>query len=133
MAYQARVSLLQKIYEPVEELVRAGELQRALFKLDELAQNYPSEAHGRILKGEILQKMDAPDEALHSYVDAVRLNGDYLDRKSPLSRRAEIQLVAEEGVRTISARLRANPDNSSLAASLKDVNYLRSRLAGGCE
>lgn len=133
LAYQARVALLQRLYAPVEELKRTGNLQGALFKLDELAQKYPSEAHGRVLKGEILRSMGAFDEALHCYADGVRLNGEYLDRKSPLSRRADIQLAAEEGERSVGARLRANPDNVSLAALLKDVRYLRSRLAGGCE
>jgi hypothetical protein len=33
----------------------------------------------------------------------------------------------------IGARARANPGNLSMAQSLKNVNYLRSRLAGGCE
>ncbi|HJV33448.1 hypothetical protein [Geomonas sp.] len=133
LAYQARAALLQKIYAPADELIRAGELQRALLKLDELALKYPSEAHGHILKGEILGKMGALDQALHSYVAGVRLNGDYLDPKNPLSRRAQIKEAVEEGAKTIPARVRANPGNATLAASLKDVNYLVSRLAGGCE
>jgi hypothetical protein len=33
----------------------------------------------------------------------------------------------------IGGRARANPENHSLAVALKNVNYLRSRLAGGCE
>jgi hypothetical protein len=64
MAYQARVNFLQKLYDPVESLRRSGELQAALFKLDELARSYPNEAHGRILKGEILYGMGALDEAV---------------------------------------------------------------------
>ncbi len=133
MAYQARVDLLGKLYGPVETLSRAGDLQTALFKLDELRRLYPQEAHGAILKGEILGRMGALEESVASYVEGVRLNGDYVDRKSPLSRRAEIQKVTDEGVRVIGSRARANPGNRSLAVALNNVNYLRSRLAGGCE
>jgi tetratricopeptide (TPR) repeat protein len=133
MAYQARGSLLQRLYDPVDALHRAGQPQQALLKLDELARRYPQEAHGYILKGEILSAMGGLDEAVAAYVEGVRLNGDYVDRNSPLSRRAEIEQVVDEGLRVIGARARANPDNRSLAVALRQVNYLRSRLAGGCE
>jgi cytochrome c-type biogenesis protein CcmH/NrfG len=133
MAYQARVGLLQKLYNPVESLRQAGNPQAALFRLDELIRRYPTEAHGHILKGEILHEMGALDEAVACYVEGVRLDGDYVDGKSPLSRRTEIQKVADEGLQVIGSRARANPENHSLAVALKNVNYLRSRLAGGCE
>lgn len=132
-AYQARLEFLRKLYGPAESLRRTGDLQAALFKLDELNRAYPKEAHGYILKGEILSGMGALDEALANFVEGVRLNGDYVDSKSPLSRRSDIQRVADEGLRVIGGKARVNPGNSSLAASLKNVNYLRSRLAGGCE
>src|SRR6266568_5007434 len=87
MAYQARVALLQKIYAPVEALRNSGDLQGALFRLDELARSYPGEANGYILKGEILNQLGATEEAVASYVQGIKLSGDYIDRKSPLSRR----------------------------------------------
>jgi tetratricopeptide (TPR) repeat protein len=133
MAYQARVEFINRLYSPVDTLRRAGDPQGALFKLDELLRLNPGEAHGRILQGEILHGMGALDEAIARYVEGVRLNGDYVDRKSQLSRRSEIQKVADEGLKVIGARARANPGNRSMAESLKNVNYLRSRLAGGCE
>jgi tetratricopeptide (TPR) repeat protein len=133
MAYQARVALLQRLYSPAESLRQAGDPQAALFKLEELIRRYPTEAHGHILKGEILHEMGALDEAVACYVEGIRLDGDYVDGKSPLSRRTEIQKIADEGLRVIGNRARANPDNRSLAAALKNVNDLRSRLAGGCE
>jgi tetratricopeptide (TPR) repeat protein len=133
MAYRARVEFITRLYAPVDSLRRAGDPQGALFKLDELLRLYPNEAHGRILQGEILHGMGALDEAVARYVEGVRLNGDYVDRKSPLSRRSEIQKAADEGLKVIGARVKANPGNRSMAESLKNVNYLRSRLAGGCE
>jgi tetratricopeptide (TPR) repeat protein len=133
MAYQARVAFLQKLYGPVEVLREKGERQRALLKLEELGRRYPGEAHGYMLKGAVLAELGALEEAIASYVRGVRLNGDYIDERSPLSRRTEIRQVVERGLEVVGEKARSHPDNPSPAAALKDVYYLQSRLAGGCE
>jgi len=130
---QARLMLLQKLYGPVEELRRKGELQSALLKLDELSSQYPGEAHGYILQGEILQQMGVFDAALASYVAGIRLNGAYVDRRSTLSQREALDRLVAEGERSIVPQAKANPDNRTLAKALANLNYLKSRLAGGCE
>lgn len=133
IAYRARAELIGKLYAPVESLHKEGNNQTALLKLDELIRKYPGEGHGRIIQGDILQEMGALDEAVSSYVEGVKLNGDYVDDKSPLSRRAEIQRLVDAGLKDIGQRASANPGNRSLAAFRQKVNYLKSRLAGGCE
>lgn len=133
LAYRARVELIAKLYAPVETLRKEGNSQTALMKLDEMIRKYPAEAHGHILQGEILFGMGAFDEAVSSYVEGVKLNGDYVDAKSPLSRRVEIQRLVDEGLKNAAKRASANPDNRSLSASRLKLNYLKSRLAGGCE
>ncbi len=133
IAYQARVSFLQKLYGPVQALQDGGETQRALLKLQELERSYPGEAHGYLLKGAILKQQGVLEEAVGNYVHGVRLNGDYIDEASPLSRRTEIRQLVDEGLTTLGPRARRNPDNPTLAAALKNVYYLQSRLAGGCE
>ena len=133
LTYQARVALVQKLYGPVEELRSKGELQSALLKLDELARLYPGEAHGYILQAEILQQLGLIETALTNYVAGIRLDGDYIDKKSPLSRREEISRFVAEAERSIGSRAAANPSNRTLAVARKDLNYLKSRLAGGCE
>jgi cytochrome c-type biogenesis protein CcmH/NrfG len=133
LAYRARVGLITQLYAPVENLRKEGNNQTALLKLDELIRKYPTEAHGHILQGEILLGMGAFDEAVSSYVEGVKLNGDYVDAKSPLARRAEIQHLVDEGLKNISQRTAANPGNRSLAAVRQKLHYLKSRLAGGCE
>jgi tetratricopeptide (TPR) repeat protein len=131
--YQARVAFVQKLYGPVEDLRRDGQLQQALLKLDELERRYPGEAHGYILRGEILARMGVLAEAVASYVAALRLNGDYVDARSPLSRQTEIRQMVDDGLRILGGQARSHPENVSLAAAVKNVHYLQSRLAGGCE
>lgn len=133
ITYRARVDLIKKIYEPAEVLYADGHKQEALLKLDDLLRAYPGEAHGYILQGRIQRDMGAHDEAISSFVEGVKLNGDYVDDKSPLSCRPEIQSLVDQGKKSIVARLAANPDNRSAAVVLQRINYLKSRLAGGCE
>lgn len=133
MAREARAALLQRIYGPVEALRKEGQPQAALLKLDELGRRYPGEAHGHILKGELLYEMGALEGAVQSFTAGVRLSGDYVDEGSPLNRRAEIRQTVEKGLATLKPRAAAQPENSSLAGAMKDVYYLQGRLAGGCE
>lgn len=133
LANRARVELIAQLYAPIEALRKEGNNQAALMKLDELIRKYPAEAHGHILQGEILHSMGVLDESVSSYVEGVKLNGDYVDAKSPLSRRAEIQRLLDEGLKSVGQRISANPDNRSVALLRQKINYLKSRLAGGCE
>lgn len=133
LAYRARVELISTLFAPVESLRKEGNNQTALLKLDELIRKYPAEGHGHILQGEILLSMGAFDEAVTSFVEGVKLNGDYVDAKSSLSRRAEIQGLVAEGMKKIAQRSSVNPDNRTLAEFRQKINYLKSRLAGGCE
>ncbi|SNB47407.1 hypothetical protein [Geobacter sp. DSM 9736] len=130
IASRARAALLQQLYAPVDELRAAGQFQAALLKLDEVGRSYPGEAHGSILQGEILLHMGAVNEAAASFVRGVKLNGEYVDRKSPLSRRQQIEKLVQEGLKPASGSVTSA---SSRAALQKDLFYLQSRLAGGCE
>ena len=80
---QARMAFLERQYGAVTELRKQGELQSALLKLEELDRKYPGEAHGALLRGDILYRMGLLDRAVASLAVAVRGNGDYLDRTSP--------------------------------------------------
>lgn len=133
LAYRARVELISQLYAPIEKLRKEGNNQTALMRLDELIRKYPAEGHGHIIQGEILLGMGAFDEAVSSYMEGVKLNGDYVDAKSPLSRRTEIGRMVDDGLKKVARLAAANPDNRSLAASRQKLNYLKSRLAGGCE
>lgn len=133
MTYQSRVALIRELYGPVEALLQAGQDQSALLKLTEIEKTYPGEAHGQMLKGSIQARLGAVDEAVASYAAGVKLRGDYVDKENPLSRRNEIAKLVESGLRTVSARLALNPDNRTAKATMKQLYYLQSRLAGGCE
>lgn len=133
IAYQARIQFLHKLYQPVEDLRAAGQVSEALLKLDELARHYPQEAHGEVLQAEILLERGATKESIDHYVRAVRLNGDYVDKASPLSRRSGIQRLVDGQLPEFAARTRRDPQSLALQNTLTGLYYLQSRLAGGCE
>ncbi len=133
IAYQARVAFIERHYRPVTELRDSGALQQALLKLEELGRTLPGDAHNALLSGEIMLRMGQFDRALDKLADAVRRNADYVDPASPLNRRDLVEAAVNEGLPLMRDRLRAHPDNRTLAAVVRDGHYLQSRLAGGCE
>ena len=133
LAHQAKLDFIKRIYAPVEELRRDGKSQQALLKLEEIGRDYPGEAYGQILRGELLLGQGALQEALASVVAGVKANGDYIDRNSPLQRRELVTRLVKAGREQLLPKARSNPDNRGLARALDNVHYLQSRLAGGCE
>lgn len=133
IAYQAKVSFLERVYAPVIELRAQGQNESALLKLDELSRQYPAEAHGELLRGEILLQFGAKQKAIAHLARAVRMNGDYVDRHSPLSRRELIDPLLDRELVEMKQQADANPESSTVRAALKDLYYLQGRMAGGCE
>jgi len=122
----ARLSIIQKRYEPVEAFIKSGQHQQALLKLEEISRSYPADPHAFILRGELLFKMGAAAEAAASFAQGVRLEGAYVDRNSPISQREAINNLVESEL----SRVKSNPGPQS---RVNDLRYLQSRLAGGCE
>lgn len=133
LSRQARAAFVRELYAPVTELRAAGQPQQALLKLEELARTYPGDSFALVLRAEILRELGRLDQAIGHYAQALRLNGEFLDEQGPFSRRTEIRQLVEEGLATLLPRFQTHPDNRSLAATVKEVYYLQSRLAGGCE
>ena len=133
LATQARLTLLDKLFAPVTSAMQSGQYQEALLKLEEITVRYPGESHGFILKGEIFDRLGIADKAAASFVQGVKLNGDYIDRRSPVSRRDIIKKIVDSQLPSAVNGYRNAPENSSLKENLANLNYLKSRLAGGCE
>jgi tetratricopeptide (TPR) repeat protein len=117
----------------VENLRASGQVSEALLLLDELKRRYPQEAHGEILRGEILLERRAVRQAIEHYVQAVRLNGDYVDKNSPLNRRKEIQQLVDVQLPLFSDQSRQMEKDPALQQLVRGLYYLQGRLAGGCE
>lgn len=133
LASQARLVLIDKLFAPVTAAMQAGQNQEALLKLEEINVRYPGEAHGFVLKGEILGRLGVADAAAAAFVQGVKLNGDYIDLRSPVSRRDIITRLVDSSLPKVTAAYRSGTANPTIKANLANLNYLKSRLAGGCE
>jgi len=123
---EAQNLIRQQRYLSVESLSKSGQFQQSLLKLEEISRNSAGDAHGFILRGEILAAMGAYPEAAANFAQGVRLDGSYVDKSSHLSRREAIS-------RVVDSELKPSRASSSKPPSLNDLRYLQSRLAGGCE
>ena len=132
MQEKARSGFLIETYQPVEQLIEDQRYAEALLKLQTFEKSYPGEPHTLILRGSILVAQGVLGEGVSQYATAVKMNGDYVDAKSSLNRRQEIEQLVENGLPKIRESLRAAVTPST-EKSLKDIYYLQSRLAGGCE
>lgn len=132
MRDQARAAYLERIYQPVNELRRAGQSAEALLKLDELKRQYPQEGLGELLTGELLMERQVPRQAIEHFYNAVRLDGDFVDRKSALNRHDQLSQLVEAQLPQALERQGKNSD-PGVEKQVKQLYYLQSRLAGGCE
>jgi len=133
LSTQARTALLERIYAPVTAAMQAGQLQEALLKLEEINTRYPGEAHGFILKGEVFSRLQLFDKAAASFVKGVQLNGDYIDRASQVTVRPAVEALVKAQLPKAAALYKRSPGSPAQKEYLSDLNYLKSRLAGGCE
>lgn len=133
LSAQAKAALLDRFYAPVTAAMKAGQLQEALLKLEEVNVRYPGEAHGFILKGELFNRLELFDKAAASFVHGVKLNGDYIDKNSLSARRDLISKLVNLQLPIAAANYRNTPGSSAQKEYLSQLNYLKSRLAGGCE
>jgi hypothetical protein len=130
---KAKVAFLLETYGPVEELAASGNRVEALLKLEELERDFPGEAHASILRGALLLEQGAIAEGIKAYVLGVRQNGDYIDERSLLGRHDEIEKLVNTQLPVIKLKVDRSPENRTWNKTLKNIYYLQSRLAGGCE
>ena len=133
LSAQARIALLDRLYAPVTAAMQAGQLQEALLKLEEINVRYPGEAHGFVLKGELFNRLELFDKAAASFVQGVKLNGDYIDKTGQITRRDLIEKLVAAQLPKAAAAYKSSSRSSAQKEHLANLNYLKSRLAGGCE
>lgn len=133
LARKARVVYLREIYAPVQQLLEQNRLQQALLKLEEISRRYPNQPYGLLLKGRLLYRIGATDEAIAAYAAAVRGNPDFVESGTALAAREEIEQLVKSQLEPVRRRLNADPSGMATRKTMGQLRYLQSRLAGGCE
>ena len=100
--------------------------------IQELIQKYPFDGEPHMLVGDLLMRQQEPIKAMHAYKDAIDLNIDYLDKKTPLFQGKKLKIAVEEALTVIEKRIELNPEDESIKSEKKTIYYLYRKIGGGC-
>jgi tetratricopeptide (TPR) repeat protein len=116
----------------IRNLMEADNFNKAEILIRELIQKYPYEGQPHMLLGDILMRKQEPVKAMFEYKEAVDLNADYLDKKTPLFQGKKLKVAVAEALAAIDQRIRRNPGDESLKSDRKIIYYLQRKIAGSC-
>ena len=107
-----------------------GDAEAALLTLQ---RRYPGRHEVWSLSGRYRESLGEESAAINSYARAIRLNGDYLDERSPICLAGRVEPLVERSFARLKDAKRARALTQEEKNLLKAVYFLRRRLAGGCE
>lgn len=113
-------------------LLEAGSLDRAEPLVRELERTHPHQGGSHLLMGDLLMRKQDPVQAMAAYRQAVDLEPDYLDRKTPLFQGKKLKSAVNEALVVIDSRIKEHPGDASLKREKKVIHYLYRRIAGSC-
>lgn len=116
----------------LKKLIASGSLKKADVLLGELLEKYPYEGEPHMLRGDIMMRKQDPIKAIFAYREAVDLNPDYVDKKTPLFQGRKIKIAVKEAKDSIDKSLSKNPGDSAMKKARKTLYYLLRKLAGSC-
>jgi hypothetical protein len=82
--------------------------------------------------GDIYMRKQQAVRGVLEYREAIDLNPDYLDKKTPLFQGKKLKVAVREALTEIEEGLRRNPADESLKKGRKALYYLQRRIAGSC-
>jgi tetratricopeptide (TPR) repeat protein len=115
-----------------KNLMEGGNLDKAELLGRELLQKYPYDGGSHMAMGDILMRKQEPVKAAFEYKEAIDINPDFLDRKTPLFQGKKIKTAVTEAFAEIDRKLQRAPDDESLKKERKTIYYLQRRIAGSC-
>ena len=116
----------------LKDLIALDNVKKAESLINDLLKKYPYEGEPHLLRGDIKMRKQDPVAAIYSYKEAVDLNPDYVDKKTPLFQGRKIRVAIDESKEIIQASLAENPGNNQLKTAKKTMYYLLRKLAGSC-
>jgi len=116
----------------VRNLIEGGSLDRAEALIRDLQQKFPYQGELSLLMGDVFMRKQEPIKAMYQYKEAIDLNPDYLDKKTPLFQGKKMKVAVGEAQADIDRKLRERPGDASLKDEKKMIYYLYRKIAGSC-
>ncbi len=123
----------KKIYQEVINYKKQGLYAEATAKLKDIMKRYPEKPLSYLYMAELYLEQGKLGDAIHSYRRAVEMEPDYVDEKTSVFIGNKIKDLVKEGREKFGREKALRPKDREIRKILKDVYYLQSRLAGGCE
>lgn len=132
-SYALQMETDKKIYQEVASYKEQGLYTEAIAKLEDIKKGYPEKSLSYVYLAQLYLEQGRLGDGIHNYLRAVEMEPDYVDERTPLFIGDEIKKVVEEGREKFGREKALKPEDKEVSNALKDVYYLQSRLAGGCE
>ncbi len=130
--YSASNAAIEGRVKQIRSMIAADSLNKAEIMIMELMQQYPYEGEPRMLMGDILMRRQEPVKAMLEYKEAIGLNPDYLDRKTPFFQGKKLKIAVGEALAEIENRMKLSPGDETLKGNRKIIYYLQRKIAGSC-
>jgi tetratricopeptide (TPR) repeat protein len=122
-----------RLFAEVRTLEEQGRYQEAMAEVKGIMENYPEKPTSYVYLGRMHFKQGELAQSIAYYRQAVEMEPDYVDERTPLFIGEEIKEIVEEGREKFGREKELKPDDQQVRDALKHIYYLQSRLAGGCE
>jgi hypothetical protein len=94
----------------------------------ELKQKFGYQGELSMLMGDVLMRKQQPIMAMHEYKEAIDLNPDYLDKKTPLFQGKKMKIAVGEAL----AEIGLNRPSPTTILSKKKSDLFVPRISGSC-
>ena len=132
-SYALQMEIDKKIYQEVASYEKQGLYTEAMAKLKDIMKRYPEKSLSYVCLAQLYVDQGKLGDAIHSYRRAVEMEPDYVDERTPLFIGDNIKELVTEGREKFGREKALKPKDKEVRKALKDIYYLQSRLAGGCE
>ena len=123
----------KKIYQEVASYKEQGLYTEAMAKLEDIRKKYPEKPMSYVYLAQLYLEQGRLADGIHNYRRAVEMEPDYVDERTPLFIGDKIKGLVTEGREKFGREKALKPKDKEVRKALRDIYYLQSRLAGGCE
>ena len=131
--YALQEEINKKIYAEISSYGEQGLYGEAIAKLQDIVNMHPENPLSYVYLARFHLKEGSLGESIRNYRRAVEMEPDYVDERTPLFIGDEIGELVIEGREKFGREKALKPKDKEVRRTLKDVYYVQSRLAGGCE
>jgi tetratricopeptide (TPR) repeat protein len=132
-SYALQMETDKKIYQEVASYKEQGLYTEAMAKLEDIRKKYPEKPMSYVYLAQLYLEEGRLADGIHNYRRAVEMEPDYVDERTPLFIGDKIKELVIEGREKFGREKALKPKDKKVMKTLKDIYYLQSRVAGGCE